>query len=83
MLKSVRRRAETGARRGGASRLPELPERADRVRAYAATAFGRVVAAAAPSPAVASGWDHVHRAAAAVDIGRARLPQRRAIGPGR
>jgi Protein of unknown function (DUF2786) len=83
MLKSVRRRAETGLRRGGASRLPELPERADRVRAYAATAFGRVVAAAAPSPAVASGWDHGHRAAAAVDIGRARLPQRRAIGPGR
>jgi hypothetical protein len=83
MLQTVRRRAETGARAGGASRLPDLPARAERVRAYAATAFGRVVSAAAPSPALASGWDQGHRAAAGVDIGRSRLAQRRAIGPGR
>jgi len=83
VLQTVRRRAETGARSGSASRLPDLPARAERVRAYAATAFGRVVSAAAPSPALAAGWDHGHRAAAGVDIGRARLPQRRAIGPGR
>jgi hypothetical protein len=82
MLQTVRRRAETGARVAGSSRLPDLPARAERVRAYAATAFGRVVSAAAPSPALASGWDHGHRAAAKVDIGRARLAQRRAIGPG-
>jgi Protein of unknown function (DUF2786) len=83
MLQAVRRRAETGARAGGESRLPDLPERATRVRTYAATAFGRVVSAGAPSPALAAGWDHGHRAAAGADIGRARLPQRRAIGPGR
>jgi hypothetical protein len=83
MLRTVRRRAESGARSEGASRLPDLPARAERVRAYAATAFGRVVSAGAPSPAVAAGWDHGHRAAGGVDIGRPRLPQRRAIGPGR
>ncbi len=83
MLRAVRRRAETGAPTSGRSRLPDLPERAARVRAYAATAFGRVVSAGAPSPAVAAGWDHGHRAAAGADLGRARLRPRRAIGPGR
>jgi hypothetical protein len=83
VLQTVRRRAETGARSEDTSRLPDLPARAERVRAYAATAFGRVVSAGAPSPALAAGWDHGHRAAAGVDIGRARLPQRRGIGPGR
>ena len=66
----------------GAAPLPDLLARAERVRAYAATAFGRVVSAAAPRPALASGWDHGHRAAGRVDVGRARLPQRRAIGRG-
>ncbi len=66
----------------GAPPLPDLLARAERVRAYAATAFGRVVSAAAPRPALASGWDHGHRAAGRVDVGRARLPQRRAIGRG-
>jgi hypothetical protein len=83
MLEGVRHRTEHGFDTGGGSRLPDLPARAERVRSYAATAFGRVVSAAAPSPALAAGWDHGHRAAARVDLGRARLPHRRAIGRGR
>jgi hypothetical protein len=66
----------------GAAPLPDLLARAERVRAYASTSFGRVVSAAAPRPALASGWDHGHRAAGRVDVGRARLPRRRAIGGG-
>jgi hypothetical protein len=66
----------------GTAPLPDLLARAERVRAYASTAFGRVVSAAAPRPALASGWDHGHRAAGRVDVGRARLPRRRAIGGG-
>jgi Protein of unknown function (DUF2786) len=83
LLQTIRHHAETGTDADVGSRLPDLPARAERVRAYAATAFGRVVRAAAPSPALAAGWDHGHRAAAGVDIGRARLRQRRAIGPAR
>jgi Protein of unknown function (DUF2786) len=83
MLRTVRHRAETGTGAEVGSRLPDLPARAERVRAYAATAFGRVVSAAAPSPALADGWDHGHRAAEGVDIGRPRLPQRRALGRAR
>jgi hypothetical protein len=83
MLESVRHRAEHEFDRGAGSRLPDLPARADRVRAFAATSFGRVVSAGAPSPALAAGWDHGHRAAGRVDIGRSRLPQRREIGRGR
>jgi hypothetical protein len=63
--------------------LPDLLARAERVRTYAASAFGRVVTAAAPSPALASGWDHGHSAAGQVDVGRARLGGQRAIGRAR
>jgi hypothetical protein len=83
MLDGVRQRAERALVTDDHSRLPDLPSRPERVRAYAASAFGRVVNAAAPSPALAAGWDHGHQAAGKVDIGRARLPQRRAIGRAR
>jgi hypothetical protein len=53
------------------------------VRDHATAAFGRGVAASAPSPAVAGGWDHGRRAATGADIGRVRLAGRRAIGPAR
>jgi len=83
LLEATRRRVETAAGTTDGSRLPDLPGRAERVHAYAASAFGRVVSAAAPSPASASGWDHGHRAAAGVDIGRTRLTPRLALGRGR
>jgi hypothetical protein len=85
MLASTRRRAEHDlltARSSSASTLLALPDRGERVRAYAAVAFGRVVPAAAASPALPSAWDHGHRAAGRADIGRARLTGRRAIGRG-
>jgi hypothetical protein len=81
LLETTRRRVETAATDG--SRLPDRPGRADQVRTYAASAFGRVVSAAAPSPASAAGWDHGHRAAAGVDIGRTRVAPRLALGRGR
>ena len=85
MLETARERAADSVvteRASGTAPLPDLLARAERVRAYATTAFGRVVSAAAPRPALASGWDHGHRAADRVDVGRTRLPQRRAIGRG-
>ena len=63
-------------------RLPDLPARAAQVRAHAAASFGRVVAARVPSPATPGGWDHGHRAAGGVDLGRRRMTGRRAIGRG-
>jgi hypothetical protein len=83
MLETTRRRVENTAGGSDGSRLPDLAGRAERVRTYAASAFGRVVSAAAPSPAAAAGWDHGHRAAAGVDIGRARLASQRELGRGR
>jgi Protein of unknown function (DUF2786) len=85
VLDAARQRAAGGGpaeHPGAAARLPDLLARAERVEAYAANAFGRVVSAAAPRPALASGWDHGHRAAGRVDVGRPRLPARRAIGRG-
>jgi hypothetical protein len=83
VLVAARHRAESAARESDGSRLPERPDRVAQVRTYAAAAFGRVVSAAAPSPASAAGWDHGHRAAAGVDIGRTRLAPRLALGRGR
>lgn len=62
--------------------LPELAERADRVKAFAAKSFGRVVAASPARPAQASGWQAGHRAASNADLGRNRVGGRRSIGPG-
>jgi hypothetical protein len=85
LLASARREAEVGIGirpHGDASSVPDLVARGERVRAYAASAFGRVVTAAAPRPALASGWDRGHHAAGRVDVGRSRLPTRRALGRG-
>ena len=81
LLTDARREAESGARSTGAN-LPDLPARAEQVKAHAAKAFGRVVAAGRPSPAVAGGWDQGHRAASGADIGRSRLAGRRQLGRG-
>lgn len=81
VLADARRHAEHDVVATG-SPLPDLPARAEQVKAHAARAFGRVVAARVPSPAVAGGWDHGHRAAGDVDLGRRRVTGRRAIGRG-
>jgi hypothetical protein len=83
MLGTARERAATEVVPSAGPPLPDLLARTERVRAYAASAFGRVVTAAAPTPALAAGWDHGHSAAGQVDVGRARLAGRRAIGRGR
>jgi len=62
--------------------LPDLPARTERVRQFAAVAFGRVVPASSPRPATAAAWGAGHRAAGGVDVGRGRLPGRAAIGKG-
>ena len=81
LLRAARRHVEHDAHATG-STLPDLPARAAQVKAYAARSFGRVVAARAPSPAVAGGWDRGHRAAGDVDLGRRRFDGRPAIGRG-
>jgi hypothetical protein len=63
--------------------LPDVLARSARVKEFAATAFGRVVAARAAAPAVASAWRNGHAAAGSADLGRSRLRGRRAIGKGR
>ena len=64
---------------GAAARrpCPTCPGRAAQVRAFAATAFGRVTTASAPAPAAADGYHHGHAAASSADIGRSRLAGRR------
>jgi len=81
LLAETRRDAERSAQATG-SLMPDLPARRARVTAYAAESFGRVVGARAPSPAVAGGWDHGHRAAGRADLGRRRVEGRPAIGRG-
>jgi len=81
LLTATRQDAERTVLASG-SLLPDLPARRARVRAHAAASFGRVVGARAPSPAVAGGWDHGHRAAGQADLGRRRVEARPAIGPG-
>jgi hypothetical protein len=84
LLRETRRQVETAATTtaGGGSSLPDLPGRAAQVRAFAATAFGRVVSASAPAPAAAGAYHEGHRAASAADIGRARLGGRQQLGRG-
>ena len=81
LLAEARRHAEDDAVAMG-STLPDLPARPSRSGRYAARSFGRVVAAGAPSPAVAGGWDHGQRAAGGADLGRRRVAGRPAIGRG-
>jgi hypothetical protein len=62
--------------------LPATLAREERVREYAARAFGRVVAASRPAPAQSTAFSHGHRAAGGVDLGRSRLGGRRALTRG-
>jgi hypothetical protein len=83
LLAETRRRVEHDARAAaGGGALPDLPDRAARVRVYASGAFGRVVVAAPPAPAARTGWQHGQHAASAADIGRSRLAGRGQLGPG-
>lgn len=63
--------------------LPDLVERTQRVRRFAANEFGRVVVASPARPAQAAGWRDGHRAAGRADLGRRRVGDRKALGPGR
>jgi hypothetical protein len=63
--------------------LPALRARDKRVEEYSRQQFGRVVAARRPRAALATGWEAGKRAASMADLGRARLPEVRAIGSGR
>ena len=54
--------------------------RNSRIDDFAATAFGRVRTARAPSAAQAGGWDAGSVAASRADVGRSRLSSRRGIG---
>jgi len=59
----------------------ELQRRVDQVEEHLLRSFGRVRAARAPSAAQAGGWNAGAAAADRADVGRARLPERPAIGP--
>lgn len=77
------RRATEAAAPDTAGAAIAVRERADRVEDHARHVFGRVRTARRPSAALASGWQAGTRAADGVDVGRARLSGRRAIGRGR
>jgi hypothetical protein len=62
--------------------LPVLRARDKRVAEFARQQFGRVGAARRPRPATPHGWLAGKQAASRADIGRARLPNLRAIGRG-
>lgn len=66
----------------GASALPALRERDERVREFVAERFGRVTAARPARAATVSGWQAGRDAASRADLGRARIAGRRAIGSG-
>jgi Protein of unknown function (DUF2786) len=82
LLAATRSQVEADSAGRDGSILPDRPGRAAQVQAFAATAFGRVVAASAPASAVAGGWERGHREASSVDLGRARLAGRGELGPG-
>lgn len=63
--------------------LPALRARDKRVEEFSRQQFGRVVAARRPKAATVTGWEAGKRAASRADLGRARLPDIRAIGSGR
>lgn len=75
-------RTATTAAGGAGALLPEVLERRQRVEAYAAGAFGRVVSAKPAAPANASGFRRGHAAAGGADIGRRRLHGRPQLGRG-
>jgi hypothetical protein len=57
-----------------------LRARSEQVDAFVRTEFGRVRAAAAATPAQATGWHAGAAAAERADVGRTRITDRRAIG---
>ena len=72
---------ENSASSKSASTEVELQRRVDQVEEHLLRSFGRVRAARAPSAAQAGGWNAGAAAADRADVGRARLPERPAIGP--
>ena len=74
--------ARTAPPSAGDGSLPAVPAREAQVRRFAASAFGRVVAARPPAPAQASAWRDGHRAAGGVDLGRSRIMGRPALPRG-
>jgi hypothetical protein len=58
-------------------------DRNARIEDFAATAFGRVRTARAPSAAQAGGWEAGSVAASQADVGRSRLSGRRGLGRGK
>jgi len=64
---------------GRAERALATRDREQRIDDYAATAFGRVRTARSPSAAQTGGWGAGAAAASGADVGRARLPGRKAI----
>ncbi len=81
LLDSTEREAGAGRSRAAAdSTAVALRERTDQVDEFITTSFGRVRTAAPASPAQASGWRAGADAAERADVGRARLPERPALG---
>ncbi len=62
--------------------VPALLERTRRVDAFLHESVGRVRAARSPAGAEVGGWRAGAAAADGADVGRRRLPGRRALGPG-
>jgi hypothetical protein len=65
---------------GKTGRALAMRDREQRIDDYAAVAFGRVRTARAPSAAQVGGWGAGAAAASGADVGRTRLPGRKAIG---
>lgn len=81
--RGTRRRSKADGSGAAAGLAVIMAERAERVDEFAAAAFGRVRTARPPRAAQAVGWDAGAAAASRADVGRSRLPGRRAIGRGR
>lgn len=86
VLGESKQHAEAGVRTDDAAvitaRALATTTRDDRVAEFAATSFGRVRAARAPSAAQVGGWGAGAAAANRADVGRTRLSGRSAIGRG-
>ena len=84
VLGESNQRAEGHVRSGDAAvrsaRALATTTRNDRVDEFAAASFGRVRTARAPGAAQVGGWGAGAAAASRADVGRTRLPGRRALG---
>jgi hypothetical protein len=82
LLSETRRAVEHDApATSSGTSAPAVPERVVRVEEFMAESFGRVRTARSPAGAELRGWSAGAAAADGVDVGRRRLPGRRAIGP--